>query len=522
MSGPSWIDLSAVQQHQTMQADICVIGAGAAGIYLAVQLAKLGLSVVILEAGPVSSTDVADIGFVPVFEESVYPGATLGRFFGMGGSTSRWGGALVPHTAYDIRPAGAFEKEWSHIVGVVSDKAREVLRSLGYCADAQFDLFAECSLGQPIRTLADCGIHTQAALYLPFRRKNLVSLLDKAKAWKIAPKVYFNAVAKEWVVVPGKHSESRIVMVGAVSRNNNRLTVSADKFVLAAGAIECARILLELNESMAQPVLRRSALPGCYLADHLSLAVANVTWQDFRLTAHMFAPRFSGGWMRNFRFLEKNPPRDAPRSFAHFIFANRSKGFELAKKVLSSMQMRRWPSGTLADVASGLGDLTKLAYHRFIRSQLYIPPQTAVHLQLDIEQEPVRENRIRLSPSKDEYGRYVAIIRWQITNRDIANLIDTAHRFLAKWPGSAVGLPVLKPITIDFKCAKPHDAYHPVGTCRMGNDLESVVDYNLKVWGVENLWVTSTGVLPSAGTANPTFSILCLTHKLAEHLRSIH
>jgi choline dehydrogenase-like flavoprotein len=56
----------------------------------------------------------------------------------------------------------------------------------------------------------------------------------------------------------------------------------------------------------------------------------------------------------------------------------------------------------------------------------------------------------------------------------------------------------------------------------MGDDAEAVVDHNLKVWGVENLWVISTGVLPSAGTANPTFTMLCLTHALAEHLQVVH
>ncbi len=56
---------------------------------------------------------------------------------------------------------------------------------------------------------------------------------------------------------------------------------------------------------------------------------------------------------------------------------------------------------------------------------------------------------------------------------------------------------------------------HPCGTLKMGIDKMAVVDENLKVWGVENLWVASTGVLPSAGTANPTFTILCLAERLS-------
>jgi choline dehydrogenase-like flavoprotein len=56
----------------------------------------------------------------------------------------------------------------------------------------------------------------------------------------------------------------------------------------------------------------------------------------------------------------------------------------------------------------------------------------------------------------------------------------------------------------------------------MGDDALAVVDQDLKTWGVQNLWVSSTGVLPSAGTANPTFTMLCLTHQLAENFKRMH
>ena len=60
--------------------------------------------------------------------------------------------------------------------------------------------------------------------------------------------------------------------------------------------------------------------------------------------------------------------------------------------------------------------------------------------------------------------------------------------------------------------------YHPVGTCRMGSDPEAVVDLQLRVRGVRNLWLVSTAVLPSAGTANPTFTMLCLAEDLLRRL----
>jgi choline dehydrogenase-like flavoprotein len=52
----------------------------------------------------------------------------------------------------------------------------------------------------------------------------------------------------------------------------------------------------------------------------------------------------------------------------------------------------------------------------------------------------------------------------------------------------------------------------------MGDGAEGVVDRELRVNGLDNAWVASTAVLPGAGTANPTFTLLCLANRLASRL----
>jgi choline dehydrogenase-like flavoprotein len=79
-------------------------------------------------------------------------------------------------------------------------------------------------------------------------------------------------------------------------------------------------------------------------------------------------------------------------------------------------------------------------------------------------------------------------------------------------------LPELRPTALAGEAAKPYDAYHPVGTCRMGDDAQAVVDLDLRVKGTANLSVLSTAILPSAGTANPTFTLLCFAEALADQL----
>jgi len=99
--------------------------------------------------------------------------------------------------------------------------------------------------------------------------------------------------------------------------------------------------------------------------------------------------------------------------------------------------------------------------------------------------------------------------------RYIKNSKLLANRFLRKW--SAFSDISLKEIEEEY-FEKPFDAYHPVGTCCMGEDEDSVVDKNLRVHGLDNVWLVSTAVLPSAGTVNPTFTVLCLAEQLINRI----
>jgi choline dehydrogenase-like flavoprotein len=519
MNNNGLIDLAnSDQQALTKQCEVCVVGAGAAGIYLAVELAKRGLDVILLEAGNKACTDASTIGFETHFDADLYPGATLGRFFGLGGSTSHWGGALVPHTAHDLRDTTAIDDQaWQQIVQTVADKSTIVLNKLGWKTGPDFSTFATNQLKVSATTFDGAGFEVTSGLLLPFRKKNLIYLLQSSSVKHSRLQVIVNAVVNDWHCVTDQRG-LHVKLVKAVAPNGKCLTVTALRFIITAGAIESARILLELDQSAAQPLLRKSSATGCYLSDHLSMSIADVSPESIGATIKLFAPRFSHGWMRGFRFLEKEPPIEAPRAFAHFIFDNQNPGFALAKEGLCALQGRRWPKLSVMDVAKGLGGLTRLGYQQLVHSTLYIPCLSPTHLQLDIEQTPLRENRITLSGQLDRYGRRTASIHWRIGEVDIININSTAKRLLDKWSSGKSKLPSLIPRQNDCNTKKPHDAYHPVGTCRMGNHSEAVVDNDLKVWGLENIWVVSTGVLPNAGTANPTFTMLCLAERLVKQI----
>jgi choline dehydrogenase-like flavoprotein len=498
-------------------ADVCILGAGAGGIYLACRLAELGVSVALLEAGDQSCMDGESIGIQANMTQDHYSGATLGRAFGLGGTTSLWGGQLVPHSAVDIpQGEGSDFEPWSHIVDITEKYSSRVRRSLDIANGATSDVQVDAALGKAKEVLECGGLKVMASEFLPFRKKNFKFLLHKLRNVPQL-RIFLGAVTDAYEFA--RKIDTRNHLKSICARNGAiELRITARSFVIAAGTIESTRILLEMDAQNGGRVVPEAARVGNYLSDHLSLAIADVEPGSLPLASRLFAPRFDHGRLRSFRFCEQVPVVGTPRSFSHFIFDNENAGFELAKKILAGLQSKKLPEVSGGEILKGISGLTALAWNRVARSRLFIPVDTPMHLQLDIEQAPSFDNRITLGKKLGAQGRPVAEIGWKINSVDYVNIENAAKRLLAKWPGSAKELPRLNAIDTLGIGAKPHDAYHPVGTCRMGEDREAVVSPDLKVHGTSNVFVLSTAVFPSAGSANPTFGMLCFADRLAELL----
>lgn len=522
MSASQVIDLNTWPSAQhAVRCDVCIIGAGAAGIYVAVGLASRGFDVVLLEAGgTVAAPGSTLIGSDVTFARDPYPGATAGRYFGIGGTTSQWGGYLIPHGVHDVRPATWAFDPWSHVVRRVFAHREAVLTTLGWPDADGFSVGSTARATSGGKALKAAGLEVVSGLMMPPTRRNFAGLLNKSTSLRAPVRLYSNAIVTSLQSSNG--ALDTITSVRATSTAQRGLEVTASRFVIAAGALESARLLLEMNRAADRAMIRSTAAVGCYLTDHLSVPIGAVTSETRKRAVEHFAPRFEHGWMRSFRFLEADCPVGSPRGFAHFTFDTDSAGFRATKEVLRALQARRRPRIQASNLASGCLDVAGLGFHRFVRRRLYVRPGTDVQLQLDVEQQPARQNRISLGESTDRFGRPVAEVHWRITAKDIERISETAQRFLSKWRGAG-GLPELHPFACVAGALKPHDAYHPVGTCRLGEDPEAVVDPHLKVWGLNNLWVLSTAVLPSAGTANPTFTMLCLGEQLLhDFARSSH
>jgi choline dehydrogenase-like flavoprotein len=331
--------------------------------------------------------------------------------------------------------------------------------------------------------------------------------------------VVCDATVAGWTL-EGASGPGRVTALVACNAAGRTLTVRAAHVVIAAGAIESTRIVLEIHRIGGDAVLPPGAEAGQGLSDHLSTTIAEVEPQARARMADAFAPRFRRGTMRSLRWIVAAPAPDAPRAFAHPVFALDAPGFVFARAVLRDLQARRLPRPGMREFARGIGGVARLGWERYANTRLHVPADAPSHLQMDMEQRPHPCNRIRLGDARDRHGRPVAAIDWRIRDADRDDLATAAAGLLARWHAAGDAVPPLQAVAADAIAAKPHDAYHPVGSCRMGGDAGAVVDLGLRLRGLDNVRVLSTAVLPGAGSANPTFALLCLADEVAVALQS--
>ena len=502
--------------------DYCIVGAGAAGIYLATRLIEFGNRVVIIEAGCKKPTTGAALGFKAIFSKSDYAGATLGRFFGLGGSTNHWGGVLVPHSNGDDRD-DSINDVWLRILRVINRYSSTVFENLGYGKSFKFNEIDNKFTANLNRENKKSDFQTSIGLHLPVTKRNLSFLLNGSSSDKSNLTVYTNAVVNNWHLDIKNVDTDSINSLVAVAKNGNKLEISAKRFVVTAGTLESARIFLEIEKCRPFRLDAQRIMPGAighYLSDHLSIKIAKVGQSSAKYISKAYGPMFFGRSMVSYRFIESGLSKTDFRGFSHFVFQSENAGIVLVKELLSSIQARRLPIISFGRIMSATSDLLKIAYCRILYNKLYIDSDASINLQLDIEQTQNFHNRIELSNKLDAYGRYIPVIYWEIDKSDRSRIKALSDKVLAAWQRKGIKLQHDLNGSKGNNQRKPYDAYHPVGTSRIGDDAEAVVDFQLRVKGFDNLWTVNTGILPSAGTANPTFSMLCFAQQLSEYFEN--
>ena len=138
------------------------------------------------------------------------------------------------------------------------------------------------------------------------------------------------------------------------------------------------------------------------------------------------------------------------------------------------------------------------------------------------EQEAIYENYISLSSNEyDDLGIKRVNLNYSVSDLTLFTMKkiieELGKAFIDKNIGRVAGFDYLW----DKKKFISGAGYHHLGGTRMGLYFkESVVDKNLKVHDIKNLYIAGSSVFPAGGAANPTLSIVQLSLRLSKFLQS--
>jgi hypothetical protein len=156
-------------------------------------------------------------------------------------------------------------------------------------------------------------------------------------------------------------------------------------------------------------------------------------------------------------------------------------------------------------------------YFRLMKNKQ--PKLKGIRLRNIMEMAPNSDNRVTLSNNINIFGYKKAKVISNLSQIDKESIVKI-HKILAVNLNES-GFGIVKSDIKDRINNWPikYDSSHHLGTTRMGNDKNiSVVDKNLKVHGLNNLYITGGSVFPTGGNANPTYTIIALSLRLAEYL----
>ncbi|MEJ0038457.1 MAG: GMC family oxidoreductase [Gammaproteobacteria bacterium] len=510
------IDANTIEAREPLRAKFCIVGSGMGGSALANALARARAEVLLVEAG---NTELSEGREPSVRSEQVGRSFNmpLTRCIELGGTSNQWHGICAPLDEMDFaeRPwiAGS---GWPITRATLQPHYLEAAALLGLPTAGWFDSEPlPPALAERLRDLEFDRATLQPKIVYnrkpPWRWKP--KLLELAHAGTL--RCLMNATALELVGEGG--SAIRELLVGTA---RGKLSIQADVFIVCCGGLETPRLLLNSRRAQPNGLGNGRDLVGRNLIDHPAGHFNKLRFQ--RTTA---APLFSGlpanehaGVIAGL-MLTPEKQREA-RLPNHYVWVRPSVSAariddELMLSFLKVRGVRDLSLRQIFAILSNRDILYRVLVHRFgIR-----PSYRFGDLWFMTEQLPNPDSRVRLSvSSKDSYGYPVASIDWRLSADDLAQF----HAYAAQLFGSGLR-------SDQYELARKDDpeiwsrtvasAAHHLGTARMGHDVaRGVVDPDLKVFGVPNLYVCDASVFPTAGSVNPSLTITALGLRLARHL----
>jgi choline dehydrogenase-like flavoprotein len=541
-------DSQSIPADAELECDLCIVGAGAAGITLALQFAHSKLNVIVLESGgdkfeperqALNYGDVVD---------GVHAPAHLYRHRRLGGSTTIWGGRCVPLDELDFHkrthvPLSGWPFDRSTLRPFY-ERAQDLVEA------GAFDYCAATAL--PGDELVE-GFHDAEVLAASIERFSPPTNFWKRYRAELAGSTAISVIKHATGLrLEGARRVSRIACAG---RGDLRFTVRARVFVLAVGGLETVRLLGHSGYGNHSGLLGRTYM--CHIEAalgqiRLSPAVRGVQFGFARTADGIYCrTRFTlrperqqalGILNGAVRLGHANVVDPAHRHsvLSAMYLAKRLIIPEYARKftIIEHEAMRglrndaRLWLGHVRNVLLGAPLLAGFMVHWVRRRHFayrripYVALRSRAGLYtLDFggEQAPNPDSRVWLGNATDRYGMPRLKIDWRSSELDRRTLVQMLRELRRALEASGCG-------TVEFDQKRLEEEAgagimptggHHIGTARMSEDAGTgVVDPDVRVHHVDNLYVAGCATFPTCGQANPTLTIVAMALRLARHVEA--
>jgi choline dehydrogenase-like flavoprotein len=513
------IDANTLAPGTSLEAGFCVIGSGMGGATLAQKLAATFRDVLIVEAG---CLEKATEGEEPIVAEHVGRSFNmpLTRCFEVGGTSNQWHGVCGPLDEIDFE-----KREWIAGSGWPITRAQlepyylEAARMLGIPSIGWFA--SEGGVPQHLTERLD-DLRSDRSVVMP----KLVYVCTPPVRWKKKLKdlaqsgslrCLLNATALELMVAPGECGPVTELVIASA---RGRYTIRAREFIVCCGGLETPRLLLNSRSSRPAGLGNDRDLVGRNLMDHPAGHFCKIGFHK-PATAPLYSGERIDNHARLIAGLMLQPRQQREQRLPnHYVWVRPSVSAARIddELMLSFLKVRGVRDLTLRQVRAILTDQDIL--YRILVHRLGMKPRYRYgDLWFMTEQLPNPNSRVRLSDTlKDRYGYPVARTDWQLSSEDLERFhAYTKVLFNAGLRSEQYKL--AREDEPDVWSRNLASAAHHLGTARMAScPEEGVLDAQLRVFGVPNLYVCDGSVFPTAGSMNPSLTIMALALRLGERL----
>lgn len=539
----------------TLEAEVAVVGAGPAGITLALELARAGHHVLLIESGGDSySAEVQALGDTVGHDPAHVP-MSYATCRQIGGASNLWGGRCVPFDPVDFQAR--------RVVG-------DIRWPLGYEELQQYFSRAchWCMCGEPTFDAADVPKLAGSSLVPNWPDGDMCSTsLERWSCPTNFGRVYradlrssalltvvSNLTCTEIVCASDRH---RVEHLLASTLAGNHVRVRAKRYVLACGGVESTRLLFASNRRHPGGIGNHSGHLGRWYMAHLGASIARIhlntpaeqTLYDFERDSEgiyvrrrfTFSPEYLVEHdLPNVAMWLDNPPISDPShesevlSFLYLALASPLGRHFIAegirqRKIATNDEVSNWQHlrNVVRHLPRSTGFALTFGYERYLRAGHKVPgvflasASNVYPLYYHGEHLPHHSSHIAPASERDALGLSRVRTRLRFEDDDIRGAIRVHEHFDRYLRRNGIG-------RLEYIHSDPHEAfreqlldgYHQAGTTRMSQrPQDGVLDPQLAVHGFDDLFVASSSAFVTSGQANSTFTIVVLALRLAEHLR---